>query len=244
MVFSSEPGSPPRRDSSLPDINFIHTREEEDMVHPLVMGASPKKKKIPDELGKLRDSKATTIDSLPDNYMIWDLAQCKRKLRKKPNAHVAHYRMAVLYMDAKDWNGSWRSLELLQQAEPTFREAEVLRMCGDVLFSMKKAQYERVLSYYDQALKIEPTNAELFLKKGKCFQKMKRFRDEIDMYMKAIKLESKYSLALMRLGWAHLRQGNTTKALSYLKQSLEVEPNNVEILKALAKAILSDSNQK
>ena len=51
------------------------------------------------------------MDSMPENYMYWDLAQCKRRLRKRTHALLAHYRMACIYLEGRDWAGAWKALE-------------------------------------------------------------------------------------------------------------------------------------
>ena len=113
-------------------------------------------------------------------------------------------------------------------------------MTADVLFNLKNQQWEKIQELYDKSLieyevelniRYDEGNdeliadsknsiAQLYLKKGKTYEKMKLVERAIEMYDESLDYDPTSSLTYLRIGWAHVRQNRVYEGYNYLKKGI------------------------
>ena len=162
-------------------------------------------------------------------------------LGEDPANVKALYRLAVIQIGDKEWRNARENLEKCQRSNQAFREAEVVERLGDICFKSEEKEFETALGYYERAEKLTPESYEIHLKKGKCFEKLREFRKAIEQYETAVELNKRQNaLPLFRLAWAYIRSGEKQKGIDMLKEALEIEPENVEVLTRLGESLLRE----
>ena len=112
---------------------------------------------------------------------------------------------------------------------------------GDICFKSEDKEFEAALGYYQRAEKLTPESYEIHLKEGKCFEKLREFKRAIEEYETAVELNKRQNaLPLFRLAWAYIRSGEKQKGIDMLKEALEIEPDNVEVLTRLGESLLRE----
>ena len=83
--------------------------------------------------------------------------------------------------------------------------ALVLEVQGDIIFRKEDKKWQLALDMYQESSKIEPNNAEIFIKQGKCYEKLREFEKATEAFKQAIKIDDKNAHAHFRLGWVCIR---------------------------------------
>ena len=86
------------------------------------------------------------------------------------------------------------------------------------------------LSTFDQVLKIEPANADVFYNRGSVLRRLRRFDEALASYEKALKLEPNFVKALYQRGNTLRDLNQLEKALESYDQALAVQPKHPEAL--------------
>lgn len=150
------------------------------------------------------------------------------------------YRSAQLYLEEKKTAEAEQNAQKLLDSHPDFEPYLVLELMGDINFKKEDKKFNEALDWYQKAEKVEPENAEIFIKQGKCLEKMKELDQAIERFSKAVELAPDNPVAHFRLGWAQFRKGVKEECIQHLQKALELKPDFVEVLIRLGDVLLRD----
>ncbi len=128
-----------------------------------------------------------------------------------------------------------RSLKLAQGKLQTFPEwaksgekegldsAEKLNYAGLVL--VWSENYEKALSYFEQAVKKDTRFADAYVNIGFCDGKLGRHIEEIEAYKQAIRIKPDFAEAHCNLGVAYGELGRWNEEIKAYKQAIRIKPD-------------------
>lgn len=79
---------------------------------------------------------------------------------------------------------------------------------------------------YDEAIKLEPSNADGYFNRGDAYDEMGEYGKAIGDYSKAIQLNPNYADAYCNRGCAYGEIGDYDKAIADYNKAIELDPNN------------------
>jgi len=88
------------------------------------------------------------------------------------------------------------------------------------------ADYEKALSYFEQAIKKNPRYAEAYFQTGYCNGQIGRYQQEIEAYKQAISIKPDFAEAHYNLGLAYEKLGRYTEAIAAFKQCIRIKPDD------------------
>ncbi len=94
---------------------------------------------------------------------------------------------------------------------------------GIALSYLKK--FDKALEDYTKAIELKPKFKDAYLERGLLRLAMKKLDDAIADFDMVIKLDSKNYVAYANRATAHFIKGNSVKALTDIKKSIETNPN-------------------
>ncbi|MCS7152785.1 MAG: tetratricopeptide repeat protein [Bacteroidia bacterium] len=109
--------------------------------------------------------------------------------------------------------GAWASL-MAQSGRAAFQEGEQYR---------KNKQYDLALQKYDEAIRLEPTKAIYYARKGEVLNNLKRPNEAIQAYQKALELNPGLTAIYVRIAQIHIRAKNYPAAIDALNQAYAKE---------------------
>ena len=124
--------------------------------------------------------------------------------------------------------GNWRAArENAQQAiDLNFQSMDAHFNMGYALEI--QGRYAEALEFYENAVKLGPNLAPLYMKAGRIYQHgLGDYDTAIDYFKKAIKLSPFDPEPYDLLGWAYYFQGEYFQAIDALEQSMGIDPNYV-----------------
>ena len=113
--------------------------------------------------------------------------------------------MGVLQFENKDYLTAKNSLLRVLELDTRFEFVEVNTRLGDIVFREER-EFSKSKQYYTLCLEEEPERAELWIRAGKCEEKMRNFEEAITCYKQATKFSPDMAIAHLRLGWGYIRQ--------------------------------------
>lgn len=90
----------------------------------------------------------------------------------------------------------------------------------------KKRDYDKALSEYNQAIRIDPESFNAYFWRGRTFIKTGRYNEATDDFMKATELNPRYAEAYNNLGWIFGRRKKYDESIYYLDWSIKLAPEN------------------
>ncbi|HYK03541.1 MAG TPA: tetratricopeptide repeat protein [Thermoanaerobaculia bacterium] len=87
--------------------------------------------------------------------------------------------------------------------------------------------YEEALSYYGQAMEIDPRYSEYYNDRGSVYLKMGRFAEAAEDYRKATELSEPYHEVYTNLGQAYNLAGDAEKAIAAYTNALDLAPRQL-----------------
>jgi tetratricopeptide (TPR) repeat protein len=90
--------------------------------------------------------------------------------------------------------------------------------------SSQKGDYQRAVSYYNQAIDINPGFVVAYLNRGYSYSRMGEFEKAIADYSKAIELNPRYKIAYNNRGFAYRRMGEYDQAILDYTKAIEIDP--------------------
>ena len=109
-------------------------------------------------------------------------------------------------------------------------ENELLKKEEENYISSGKKLYEKkefaaAASSFDEALKMNPRNAEALTYKGAAFSELKQYKDSLLALNSALKIDSEYKYAWYWKGIVLKNLGKKEKAVEYFEKTLELDPD-------------------
>jgi len=186
-----------------------------------------------------------SIDPEFESYLFWTKEECHEELKKDKTNIKAHFRLGMIYLEDYDlvkardhFKNHWLKID------HTFRKGEIYERIGDTHLKDEDSDTNEAISYYKQAIKLDPNNSMFFLKLGKCYERDREFEMAIDNYKKSWNLDNeRNALPLFRLGWAYVRVKNYEKGIDTMKKAILLEPDNPEVLSKIGELLLRDDDK-
>lgn len=188
----------------------------------------------------------------------------KQRLQARPVWVITTFKCALALMKEKRWEEALTYLKRTQVLEPDYEKGRVHEALADVHFNFKNQQWEIVQELYDKSISkyeenlqsrydegpaeesnaIKASIANVYIKKGKCYEKMKMLDKAIEMYHESLEFDPINPLAYLRVGWAHVRKNKIYEGYNYLKKGLKCKQDSIEILVKLSETILMMDEDK
>mmetsp|Transcript_562 Transcript_562/g.866 ORF Transcript_562/g.866 Transcript_562/m.866 type:complete len:262 (+) Transcript_562:59-844(+) len=111
------------------------------------------------------------------------------------------------------------------------KSADELKQLGNDAFSKK--DFDEAISFYSEAIKISPTNHVLFSNRSACYAGKKEWTAASEDAKSCIKLDPTFIKGYYRLANALIEIEELDAAHSTIKQGLNVDQNNVQLLRQL-----------
>ena len=94
--------------------------------------------------------------------------------------------------------------------------------------SLKNNKNKEALEFFDKILELLPNSnfKDLYLKKGFALDNLGKYKEAIDNYNIAIKLDPNYYSAYLNKGSALLMLGRNSEAIENFDKAIELKPNN------------------
>jgi tetratricopeptide (TPR) repeat protein len=126
------------------------------------------------------------------------------------------------YLDNQNAQKSKKAIELASAQHP-----------GSTVFMVKKARYlvlvnkaEDALDLLDQVAKIDPTNTDIYMLKGSIYSGLKKYKEAISEYNKAIRYAGDLEEVYTSIAYEYENAGDYINAIRHLKKVLEINPDN------------------
>mmetsp|Transcript_4066 Transcript_4066/g.6366 ORF Transcript_4066/g.6366 Transcript_4066/m.6366 type:complete len:263 (+) Transcript_4066:64-852(+) len=111
------------------------------------------------------------------------------------------------------------------------KSADELKQLGNEAFSRK--DFDEAISLYSEAIKINPKNHVLFSNRSACYVGKKEWTAASEDAKTCIKIDPTFIKGYYRLANAQIEMEEFDLAHSTIKQGLNVEQNNVQLLRQL-----------
>ncbi|MGB6298265.1 MAG: tetratricopeptide repeat protein [Rivularia sp. (in: cyanobacteria)] len=108
-------------------------------------------------------------------------------------------------------------------AKKARRASDRIKVDGYKLYQQKS--YAEAIAKYEEAIKIDPNNADVYNVLGNAFRETERADNAIEAYCKAIKLNPKYELPYNGLGNALSDKEEYGRAIIAYQKAIELDPN-------------------
>ena len=95
---------------------------------------------------------------------------------------------------------------------------------GTALYNLK--QYGEALDAYDQAIRLDPTNARFYSNKGRALNRLKRYEEAVATYDQAIHLDPTNTLAYYKKGYILNSLKQHEEAIVVYDQAIHLNPND------------------
>ena len=140
---------------------------------------------------------------------------------------VAYYNLGLLDLA----ESQCRHVVNSRKEVPPFLMREANFFLGKI--SLDLMRYSQAISYFSQAVEIDPYFALGFFYIGETHFKMGQLADAINYYFRATNIERSLVGIRSRLGVAYFMLGNVDQALTYLRGAIDEFPGDVEVRKLL-----------
>jgi tetratricopeptide (TPR) repeat protein len=107
--------------------------------------------------------------------------------------------------------------------EANDRKAQAVTVMGKGQSLLNLGQAEEALACFDEALGLDPANAEAFIKKGTVLEKLDRLEEALACYDCAIKADGSVTLAYLHKGSLFNRMARYNEALACYEQALKTQ---------------------
>lgn len=146
----------------------------------------------------------------------------REALAVNPSLASAHELLAELALHDEDYEGALEALEPALDHNPNRAETLALAAAAHFLGDAERA-FRRVER---RVLELDPTHAAFYARVADFASGHYRYDDAVELYTRALELDSDYWPAYLGLGIGLSRQGDDELALQYLRRALEWDPFN------------------
>lgn len=122
-------------------------------------------------------------------------------------------------------------------------KGEAKELLGDIAYHDENMDYVQAKDYYISALEAKPNSADLYVKVGKCHEKLREFDDAIAMLKKALKRDKKNFVANYKIGLVYIRNNQRKEGLKALLAAHDLEPDDIETLLKISEIFLRDDQR-
>ncbi|OGQ95044.1 MAG: hypothetical protein A2284_18775 [Deltaproteobacteria bacterium RIFOXYA12_FULL_61_11] len=168
----------------------------------------------------------------------------KAAVEYNPGNTRAMVNVAMIHKKEHNYDKAAKQLDAVLTLDPENSQAKALY--AEVLLITEKDE-ERFPHYHtliDEAIVLDPENDYAYFLKGYLFELKKNYREAINQYNIAIKLQPADVNYRSRLAQIYLLLGHFDKALSEVNEVLKITPNNARVLDIKGKIYLQNNQLK
>lgn len=160
------------------------------------------------------------------------LEKFKQAASLNPEDPMAHYFMAVVYLEEGDAASALLSVNRSIELDPEYPKAHLVK--GKVLTSMN--DIAGAINSLKRAVEIDPQYIDAWKNIGYIYYKTKQYDLAIPAYKEVTKLEPRYASAYANMGAIYLEQKKYSEAVSSLSKAVEFNPRDVASMYRLSQA--------
>ena len=134
--------------------------------------------------------------------------------------------------DDPAWHSLWQ--------KDWYNESE--KTAADVMYYMKRKQYEQAVTRLDEAIVKDPDNVELIQLRGKVFLKQENYAAAAGDFSSAIKSDKFSTANFTDRGFAYLKSGRFKDAVNDYNKALKDDPANFPLYLQRAEAYAGQAN--
>lgn len=161
---------------------------------------------------------------------------------------TAHQNLLQRSASAEAWGNLGMVFDahhLYEQAATSYRRAHELAPNDfrwsyflGIVQEFQGADLDEVVSWFQKAIKLDPTYPETYFRYGDALAKMGKLTEARDAYLKVIKLRPNLALAHVSLGQVLLSLGDLEEAGQHLERAARLEPKDRTVFSSLARVYL------
>lgn len=171
---------------------------------------------LPDQL-KILESKAR-LQLILRQYME-AMATLDHLFLIDPLNAYGYYISGHIFIESGDTGRAINSYQKSVDLDPEQKQAWI--QLGDLLSHMKNPL---AVKYYDNAIRIDSTDIEVFHNKAFALQNIGKMTEAIQQYKENIKRNNQYELSYYNLGILYKNMDSTQNAIEMLGKSIELNP--------------------
>lgn len=162
-----------------------------------------------------------------------NIAACKRKVEQNPNSADAH----------NDLGWAYRQNDQLKEAEQELRKA--IELDDTIPYGhsnlsvvlLDSGRIKEAVTEAERAVGIDSKRAVFRVVYGNALVADKQLDKAVEQYKTAVELQPNYENALYHLGRTLHEQGKSAEAGAVLSQAIELDPEDVRVMKLLDKIL-------
>ncbi len=220
-TLKAEPAKEPVKKNSVPTLK--------------VKPVEPRRKDLPavkSETNKkfLSAPKKVTLPKKKKSRVQVTLTQKKSPVKKA----------VVASLPNKENPGAKQPLTGKAPGETLAKDAEFYFKMG-VFYQRTKDPIE-ALDYYNKALQLDPTNAEIYNNRSLIYKELGKYDKAVTGFLKAIHFDPEYVKAYNNIGLLYFLKNNPAAAISSFQKAIKIDPRNVESYNNLASVYKKQDN--
>jgi len=138
-----------------------------------------------------------------------------------PEDYSALYNLLFCYEQLQEKEKAINTLNWILEKQPYNEVA--WHQLGRIY--VKSKNYKEALSAFDFAIISDDTFTGAYIEKGKLLEKMGRLNNAISNYQIALKTNEPSAFLWHRIGSCHLKLGNDSLGVQFLRKAIQLEPN-------------------
>lgn len=163
-----------------------------------------------------------------------DAESAYRKALKLNDAYPeAWYNLGLIQLKQKQWAQAEQSFHTALQYNPRYANA----WFNLGVLATREGKDDAAIYAYRRAIEIRPDYPEARLNLAVRYAKQDRYGEAITEYLTILEQDDSYALAWLNLGLAYQESSAPEKAERALRRALELEPENLKSMKALATSL-------
>ncbi|MGC8643572.1 MAG: tetratricopeptide repeat protein [Isosphaeraceae bacterium] len=147
--------------------------------------------------------------------------QFRRALELRPDLAPVHNNLGVVLRELDRLDEAFEHFRRAVELDPAFAPAR--SNLGQMLLDRGNA--EQTLVHCQEAVRLQPNVPALHYNLGNALRSLERYADARAAYLEALRLDPDLAPAYAHLGLTLLREGQPGQALPWIKQSVELAPN-------------------
>ncbi|NET57562.1 MAG: tetratricopeptide repeat protein, partial [Symploca sp. SIO2E6] len=185
-------------------------------------------------LEKLRYLSSVETNQLTQSIAKLESFEIQTQLSKE-TTYLTLFTIGLVRYEAEDYDGAiarlTKALEFVPDAEQTIVQEDT---AIDVLYFYRggayysKEELDKAIADYNQALKINPKDVEVYINRGNAYYQKGELDKAIADYNLALKINPEFAKAYYNRGIAYYQKGELDKAIADYTQAIKFHPKDAE----------------
>lgn len=171
-------------------------------------------------------------------FLQWNEEECFDYLEDEKTSLYANLRLGVIFCTKGEYSKAKKHLNQVAVIDSNFHSEIVNERLGEVYFKKDK-DFDRAKEAFLKAAQ-KVNSADMWIRCGKCCEKVKDYQGACEFYEKAIYVDPKSIPGHFRYGWSLVKLGNKDLGLEKLENAYKLDPVNPRILMKYAEVLVRD----